>query len=159
MSAAVRRITMEENVMRKHLCRFLCLCLSISLLTLLTACGGYSQKLMGVWERDGDAPGSDITFASLGSEDSFDTDGFFDMMRTATSVRFGEEEAAVMRLRSLGGTERDMDFRYVASDNTLTIDPYESKWSCGLGYALEDQGKTLVIDLGPKGSITFSKVD
>lgn len=159
MSAAVRRITMEENVMRKHLCRFLCLCLSISLLTLLTACGGYSQKLMGVWERDGDVLGNDVTFASLGSEDSFDTDGFLDMMCAATSVRFGEEEAAVMCLRNLDGTERDMDFRYAASDDTLTIDPHESKWSCGLGYVLKDWGKTLVIDMGPKGSVTFSKVD
>lgn len=145
--------------MRRSVQKGVALCLAVCLLLALAGCSGYSQKLVGVWERDGDAPGSDITFASLGSEDSFDTDGFFDMMRTATSVRFGEEEAAVMRLRSLGGTERDMDFRYVASDNTLTIDPYESKWSCGLGYALEDQGKTLVIDLGPKGSITFSKVD
>ena len=158
MPAGLRRTGTEDTV-RRSVQKGVALCLAVCLLLALAGCGGYSQKLVGVWERDGDAPGSDITFASLGSEDSFDTDGFFDMMRTATSVRFGEEEAAVMRLRSLGGTERDMDFRYVASDNTLTIDPYESKWSCGLGYALEDQGKTLVIDLGPKGSITFSKVD
>lgn len=159
MSAAIRRAVVEESVMRKHLCRILGLCLSICLLTLLTGCGGYSQKLMGVWERDGDVQRSDVTFASLGREDSFDTDGFFDMMRSATSIRFGEEEAAVMCLRDLDGTERDMDFRYVASDDTLTIDPHESKWSCGLGYALQDRGKTLVIDMGPNGSVTFLKAD
>ena len=145
--------------MRKGLRKSFAICLTACLLTLLTGCGGYSQKLMGAWERNEEVQGTDVTFASLGSEDSFDTNGFLKMMLSATSVRFGDEEAAVMCLLNPDGTEREMDFRYAVSDDTLTIDPHESKWSCGLGYALQDWGKTLVIDMGPKGSITFLKAD